>query len=424
MAKLVKEKWIPAQTYGLSKRNRRPCDYEIYVPDFVSGREFHIESTVASDIADAEKAVIHLNQGESGLADTEAIARLLLRAESVASSKIEGLEIGGRRLLKAQLARDLGTEPSDLGATEVLNNIEVMRDLVENASSHDLTPELLIESHRQLMEGTRFEEHAGQFRRAQNWIGGSEFNPCSAEFVPPPPDLVPRLVTDVCEFCSRDDLPAVAQAAIAHAQFETVHPFFDGNGRIGRAIVHSILRRRGLAPKLVPPISLVLATRSKDYVRGLMATRYQGSWESPEATEGINLWLSTFASAVTRSVEDAESYDRQVREIQREWRFRLGKIRRNSAIDLIIDALPATPILTVKTASEMIGRTAQAVNEAIPRLTDAGILSQTTFGRRNRAFEAEELIDAFNSLERQLASPTGDTSTAEPTRKVPARRPG
>lgn len=419
---MAKDRWVPDQTYALPRRDRKPCDFEVYVPDLISDREFEIEGAVAADLADAERAVIELNQSESGLVDTEAIAHLLLRAESVASSKIEGLEIGGRRLLKAQLARDLGVEPADLGATEVLNNIEVMNQLIGLGSSTDLTPELLIESHRQLMKGTKFEEHAGRFRKEQNWIGGSEFNPCAAEFVPPAPESVPALIGDLCEFCAREDLPAVAQAAIAHSQFETIHPFFDGNGRIGRALIHVVLRKRGLTPRFVPPISLVLATMAREYVRGLTRTRYVGAPSSPEAVQGFNGWLSIFSSAVTRSVADARSYDRRVREIQRDWRSRLGKVRRNSAVDLMIQALPAAPVLNVKTASELIGRTPQAVNEAIPRLTEAKILNQTTFGKRNRAFEAEELIEAFNSLERQLASPAANTKSAEPNRPVPARR--
>lgn len=422
MARLIKETWFPAQTYGMARRDRLPCEYEAYLPDPIADHEFVFTASIAADLSDAERAVQDLNAEADGLVDTEALARLLLRAESVASSKIEGLEIGGRRLLKAQLARELEIDPADRGAIEVLNNIEVMKKLVEIATSNYLTPDLLLESHELLMRSTNMEEHAGKFRTSQNWIGGSSFNPCSAEFVPPPPGSVEDLVEDLCEFCARDDLPAMAQAAIAHARFETIHPFFDGNGRIGRAIVHAVLRRRGLAPRFVPPISLVLATRSRDYIRGLTATRYLGQPDSREARDGEETWLGTFAAATIRSVEDARSYDSRVREIQTEWRDQLGRVRGDSALDLLIGALPAAPVITVKTGAELIGRTGQAVNQAIPRLVDAGILKQTTVGRRNRAFEAPDLIEAFNGLERQLASPTGDTRSSDPSRPVPARR--
>lgn len=136
----------------------------------------------------------------------------------------------------------------------------------------------------------------------------------------------------------------------------------------------------------------------------------------------MNKWVGTFAAAVSRSVDDAKSYEQKVKEIQSDWRSRLGKVRRDSAVELMVEALPSAPVVTVKTASELIGRTQQAVNQALPRLIDAKVLEQTTLGNRNRAFEAKDVIDAFNSLERQLASPTGDTSTGAPARPVPARR--
>jgi fido (protein-threonine AMPylation protein) len=113
----------------------------------------------------------------------------------------------------------------------------------------EITVQVLQEIHRRLLAGTRLQAHGGSFRQVQNWIGGSGHNPCSADYVPPPPEFVPELMEDLCAFCNADDLPAVAQAAIAHAQFETIHPFVDGNGRTGRAIIHLVLRRRGPARK-------------------------------------------------------------------------------------------------------------------------------------------------------------------------------
>src|SRR5450756_219656 len=164
----------------------------------------------------------------SALVDTEALARLLLRAESVASSKIEGLEIGLRRLLEAEAARALGQKSSDVTASEVLGNIEAMVYAVRSVrSDEELTLEQLLEIHRRLLAGSRLEESGGKIRSAQNWIGGSSYNPCSATFVPPPPELVHDLLLDLCRFCSDDSLPVVVQAALAHAQFETIHPFID-----------------------------------------------------------------------------------------------------------------------------------------------------------------------------------------------------
>jgi Fic family protein len=154
----------------------------------------------------------------------------------------------------------------------------------------------------------------------------------------------------------------------------------------------------------------------------LTATRYRGEASSQAAIDGLDAWVGLFAAATTRSVADAETYERRVAEVQATWREALGRVRASSAADLLIDALPGAPVITVQSASTLIGRSEQAVNEAIPRLVAAGVLVQTTIGRRNRAFEAPDLINAFNDLERELASPDGDTLSAPPGRRVPQRR--
>jgi Fic family protein len=327
-------------------------------------------------------------------------------------------------LLRAEAAQALGDEPNDVTANEVLGNIQAMTWALETVGEgDDLAVDTLLEAHRRLLEGTRVEEHGGHERDEQNWIGGSSFNPCSAAFVPPPPEHVKRLLEDLCKFANSDDLPAVAQAAIAHAQFETIHPFVDGNGRIGRALIHLILRRRGLAVRVVPPISLILATWSKDYITGLTSTRYIGSPTSPPAVEGMNSWIALFATACRRAITDAMKFEEHVTHLEEEWRDRLNGPRSGSAAALLIRTLPGAPIVTVSGAAELIGRTFQATNQAITRLVDAGILAQVNVGRRNRAFEAPELIKTFADLERRLASPTGDTRSSRPTRRVPQRAP-
>jgi Fic family protein len=393
---------------GISRRDRRDCDYAAYVPDPLVDRRFVLAGDVAADVADADAAIARLNAQATGLVDTEALARILLRAESVASSRIEGLEIGARRLLHAEAVRSTPESSSDVTALEVLGNIDAMLYGIEQIGQHgEITVELLLEIHRRLLTGTRLHEHAGRLREQQNWIGGSDYNPCSADYVPPPPDVVAELIEDLCAFANTDNLPAVAQAAIAHAQFETIHPFVDGNGRTGRAIIHLVLRRRSLAPRVLPPVSLVLATLAKDYIGGLTASRYLGPPSSSEATAGINAWLATFASACTRSVADATGFEARAAVLQAQWRERLGRVRANSATDLLLQRLPGAPVLTAESAATLLERTFKPANDAIQRLVDAGILRQITIGRRNRAYEAPEIIDAFTDLERRLASPAG-----------------
>ena len=369
MSKVLKRRWETTSSSGLPRRDRASCEYEAYVPDKLVGRPVRLDGDVAADVADAEAAVARFDARAVALADTEALARLLLRAESVASSKIEGLEVGGRRLLRAEAARALGEGTDDVTATEVLGNIQAMTwalEVVERGD--DITVAHLLEAHRRLLDGTRLQEYGGQVRDEQNWIGGSGYNPCSASFVPPPAEFVPDLLDDLCRFCNGDDLPAIVQAAIAHAQFETIHPFVDGNGRIGRALIHLVLRRRGLAHRVLAPISLVLATWSEDYVAGLTATRYRGTPTSHDAFAGTNKWVALFATACRRAIEDAETFEERVSALQDDWRRRLGRVRANSAADRLIRALPGVPIVSVNGGAELIGRSFQATNEAIDRL--------------------------------------------------------
>lgn len=423
MAKLLRRRWTSDLASGLSRRDRQSCGYGAYLPDPLVGRSFQLTSEVAAEVTDAEVAIARLNVEAQALTNSEAIARLLLRAESVASSRIEGLEVDPRRLLRAQAAAELGERSSDVTVTEVLGNVDAMRQaLAVVHEGVDITADLLLDLHARLLMGTRLDEYAGRLRTAQNWIGGSQYNPCSASFVPPPPQHVGELMRDLCAFSNRVDLPAVAQAAIAHAQFETIHPFVDGNGRTGRGLVHLILRRRGLAPRIVPPISLILAKWGDDYVAGLTATRYVGAPTSRAARDGINAWVARFAAATSRAVSDAQAFESTARDLEVVWRERAAPVRANSALDLLLSELPGTPLLTASSAADLLQRSLPAANNAVNRLVEVGVLSQVNVGRRNRAFEAPEVIEAFTDLERRLASPTGDTRSSPPRRRVPSRR--
>jgi len=421
MASYIRKRWIVEASSGTPRAERRSCEYDAYLPDLLSQRTFRLDGDVAADVADAEIAIARLDAHTGALTDTEALARILLRAESVASSRIEGLVIGPRRLLRAEAARQMGESPADVSAEEILGNIDAMRTALEVAERGEpLTVYTLLEIHRRLMERTQLSEHAGRIRVVQNWVGGNIYNPCAAAYVPPPSDAVPALLQDLCEFCNSDMLPAVAQAAIAHAQFETIHPFADGNGRTGRALIHLILRRRGLSTLVQPPVSLILATRAQDYVYRLTQFRYSGDANCAEAHEGLNAWVAQFAVACVRAVDDAAAFESRCQTIETAWREQLGRVRAGSSVDSLLRVLPGTPIISVKSAMVALGRSKPQVNEAVARLERAGILKQVTVGRRNRAFEARDVIDAFTDLERQLASPTGDTRAAAPNRPVPA----
>ncbi|WP_328390891.1 Fic family protein [Nocardia sp. NBC_00416] len=423
MAKLLQQRWVGNVDGGaLSRRDRGSGVYRAYLPDPLAGRPIMLASETAADVADAEVAIARLDAEAKALVETETLSRLLLRAEAIASSRIEGLEIGARRLLRAEAARELEGEPSDVTAAEVLANIDAMAVATSaNGPGEAVTEDALLEIHRRLLTGTRLAQHAGQLREEQNWIGGSSFNPCSAEFVPPPPEYVPELMRDLIDFCNRDDLPAVAQAAIAHAQFETIHPFADGNGRTGRALIHVVLRRRGAVERVVAPVSLILATWSDSYIDGLNRFRHIGRADSRQAVDDLNTWVARFAAACARAAGDATLFEAKAMELEQSWRARLAPVRANSALDLLLGKLVGAPILTVSTAASLTDRSFPAANTAVERLVAAGILRQLSVGRRNRVFESPEVISAFTALERRLASPGGDTRISAPERPVPRR---
>jgi Fic family protein len=407
---------------------RRACRYEAYVPDPLAALDVALPAETAAEVSEAERAIQRLSASGPTLASLETLARLLLRAEAVASSRIEGLEVGGRRLMRLEAARALGLSFSDATAEAVLGNVEAMAFAVDDlASRAALTVDDLLALHRTLLRHTDRPDLGGVVRTSQNWIGGNDANPCGAAFVPPPPEDVPALLADLVDFMNGDRYPPLVQAALVHAQFETIHPFADGNGRVGRALIHVVLRRRGLAPTYVPPISLVLATRARAYVEGLTAYRYLGHPNDPAAQAGVAIWIDIFAAATTRAADDAAEFGQQVDALVQTWRRQAAPVRANSTLDLLLRTLPSAPIVTVETAARLVGRSAQATNQAVHRLIAAGVLVPTRDVRRNRAFEVAGLLDALTSFERALASPDGDTHLAPPVRPVPdrpARRPG
>lgn len=192
-------------------------------------------------------------------------------------------------------------------------------------------------------------------------------------------------------------------------------------GRIGNALIHLILRRRGLAPRFVPPISLILATHADAYIAALTGYRYVGAADTPEAQEGMGNCIDRFVADTARACSDAERFAADLDLLEEQWRGRIGRIRTGSSVDLLLRALPSAPVLTVGTAAQLIGRSVQRANDAVNRLVEAQILKQTTVGRRNRAFEAPELVNALTGFERAFASPMGDICQAPPARPVPYR---
>lgn len=376
--------------YAPSK-HRRACKYEAFIPDSLAESSVQLNVAVMGTVSGAEDAVRVLNEERSpGL---KPLARLLLRTESIASSKVEGLQLGVRELAKAEARMESGGKASPT-ALEILSNINAMELAVENAATVDRFSVEEIEAvHRRLMESSPNARIAGIVRTQQNWIGGNDYNPCGADFVPPPPEQVARLLADLCDAVNDDVLPPLVQAALVHAQFETIHPFDDGNGRTGRALIQIVLKRRGLASSYVPPISVVLAKSKDRYIQGLTEFREEG---------GAVRWIEQFAEATASAAILAKTYLIAVQNLGRQWRDKLSVSaapRSDSAAWALIDILPAHPILTAPVAAAATGRSRPSIYQAIEDLQEAGILIPLSDRKRNQSWEAAGLLDILARLE-------------------------
>ena len=366
-------------------------------------------SRAAEAVAAATAALRDLEAAGAGH-DLETLAAPLLRSEALGSSFIEGLRASNKRLALAAY------EPlaADVTARAVLGNVRAMERAVEIGTARTrFRIDDLLDIHRTLLEGTTEERYGGVVRTEQNWIGGRGLSPADATFVPPPADRVPALLDDLVAFINLDDLPAIAQAAIAHAQFETIHPFGDGNGRAGRCLIHVILRRRRLTPLFVPPVSVVLATNARQYIAGLVDFR-----------EGrIDDWIGSFADATKSAVDAAKRLWECIDALLTELIDRAGSPRTDSVARKIILGLPAQAVVSAETAASRYAVTPTAARAALNRLQEAGVLLPTRVGRRrDREWLSDELFHLLDAFEHDLGQPPdGDSSRPAPAPTRPPR---
>lgn len=391
--------------YG-ARRDRKPFRFQAFVPDPVADWDEPLAGRAAEAVVQATSAIANLQHAGIG-ENLEALAGPLLRAEALGSSFIEGLRASSKRVALASY------EPlaADGTARAVANNVRAM----EQAIGVGVEPtafilEDLLDIHRVLLDGTSEARFAGIVRTDQNWIGGRGTSPADAAFVPPPPDRVPQLLRDLVGLVNREDLPAVAQAAIAHAQFETIHPFGDGNGRTGRCLIHVIFRRRGLTPLFVPPVSVVLAASARRYISGLVDFR-----------EGrVDDWIGSFADALTVSAGATRSLWEQVDGLLRDLIRRAGNPRADSVARKIILGLPAQPVVSAEIAANRYSVTPTAARAALNQLQDREVLVPTRVGRRrDREWISDELFQLLDAFEYETAY-NGSDGTDHPA-KPPIR---
>lgn len=385
MGRFVERRWEgdPA-AYG-PRRARASFVYRAFVPDPIATVVPAFTFETHALIGAAETAVGRLNAG-GGAIGLEAIGPLLLRSEAIGSSAIEGHAVSQRNLARALVEPDAARGAARIVAANVL----AMEDAIAiGEADRPFVAEDLLAIHARLMAhdpGAR----PGHVRTEQNWIGGRVLtSPYDARYIPPPEGEVDVLLADLVAFVNRDDVPAVAQAAIAHAQFETVHPFVDGNGRVGRCLIHVILRRRGLATRFVPPVSVVLAARPETYIAGLEG--FRGG--------GLQDWCAAFAEATERAAILAGEIAAEIMALVAEWHERAGHPRRDSSAARIIPLLPAQPIASAATIRAALGARHQRALEGLRALEAAGVVRKLSGRDWDQQFAADEIFDLVERYE-------------------------
>lgn len=328
-----------------------------HVPDALAGNEDQPDARAARLL---ERAAGALRRADEHLpARFEPLFRLLLRAEGIASSDIEGL----RAPLPEMGAAEVSPAPGTTAAT-VAANLRAVVEAVGDAQAGALDQAVVDRWHGTLMADSAHlaPEHIGAVRTQQSWVGG--VSPLDAALVPPPPELVPALMLDLMEFANRADVDPVLQAAMVHVQFESIHPYADGNGRIGRILIGWVLTRR-LELRSPPPVSVHISADRGGYLANMSLWRL--------GTHGP--WITWFASIVNDAARSAFELVDRLDELQSRWSARLAGVRADASVWPLLELLPARPALTAAHAAEHLGVSQASAREALLLLEAEGIVT-------------------------------------------------
>lgn len=360
-----------------SRRRKIASTYEAAVPPMIASLDFALSGELADRVAQlmADMARFDARMGACGYD----LPASLMRSESSASSQIENLTSSVRNVALAELGDDA---PGN--AVLIAGNVAAMRAALEVPAG--CAVESVLEVHRALVEPSG-QGFAGELRDEQVWVGGTPYSPHGADYVAPRWERVPALLEDLCAFCSRDDLNPVAQAAIAHAQFENIHPFVDGNGRCGRALIHRQLALAGALRCGGLPISAGLLHRSGSYYGALDAYR-AGDAEAivVQLAQAIELALAVASGAV----DDIEG-------LLASWRGLIGE-RRGSAIHRLPALLVRQPVVDAGYVASHLGVSDRMARNVLERACEYGFLRQLGSARRNRFFQCDALLAVLEEV--------------------------
>jgi Fic family protein len=372
--------WESREVRGTASRRqlqRHRGPYRAAIVPKIADRELDLPGHVLAAAEDASNEVVRF---DADLGDEIApFGAVLLRSESAASSQIENLTASARAIAEAEI-RETGRH----NTAQIVANTRAMRAAI--AMADRLEGDSILAMHRALLENTE-PQIAGKWRQDQVWVGGSAIGPHGAIFVPPHHSRVEPAIDDLMTFARRDDWPVLVQAAIVHAQFETIHPFPDGNGRTGRALLHSMLRNKGLTRNVTVPVSAGLLTDTGAYFDAL------GTYRAGDPSAIVD----QLTNAAFAAVANGRELVTELREIRHGWNVRVSG-RRNSSVWRVADLLVRHPVVDAQLLSRELGIAPNNVYRYIEPLERAGVLVEFTDRRRSRAWRSTEVLAALDDF--------------------------
>lgn len=402
---------------GIPRRERASGPYNVYLPDLMTDYPMSFNKGLMDRLTDACIYVAKVDS-EGKEAGVDNLTYLLSRSESIASSFIEGHKIAPRRLAEVEALGD-----GDADALAVMRNVKAMREAMDEVANADT----VTVDHIMDLQHTLLPDFERGFRKSQNWIGGNARNPLGAAHVSPPPEYVKKYMHDLVSFLNNDRGNPIVSAALAHGQFENVHPFPDGNGRTGRALIHVMMRRARLTNNIVIPISTVLSRQSQEYIDGLGSMRSDG----PPDTARIENWIDGFTNAMETAADHTVTLIEQTKNLTQQWDDQIAKyrsdhgmkaLRSDSVINKITGNLLHSPCQTADLVSKEFGVSTTAANTALAEMKDMGIVtSKRDHKTRSHYYTALDVVDLITQLQRSVGSPMNDTNMQLPTITVPSR---
>lgn len=367
----------------------QPAGYRAFVPKPLPPEPpFVMNGELRHLLSEADYALGRLDGAIFTLPNPDLFVYMYVRKEAVLSSQIEGTQSSLQNLLSAEAQLFDPNTPDDVN--EVINYVRAMNYGLYRLQTLPVSVRLIREIHAELLRGVRGGNLTpGELRNTQNWIGPAGCTLAEATFVPPPPHEVPQALADLERFLhAQDDIPVLMRVGLAHAQFETIHPFLDGNGRIGRLLISFLLMEKGLLSRPVLYLSYYFKRRRAEYYDRLQAVRDEGDWEG---------WLGFFLRGVAEVSRQATTTAAAILRMREEHRARiteeLGRAAANG--QRVMDRLFDHPIVTVATVREWLNITTPAANNLVRRLVDIGLLREITGYARNRRFRFEPYLHLF-----------------------------